>query len=122
LADVDILYRRRVYGVCLFAAMTSLAGYLAMMLNNRLLKIFEPQKQLPPRNARTKETPANRTRPNKIRPCNPYGLDATTEALRRAAEDTPSGASPDDVERVSVCVPKIRFGVDAASGRRKLAS
>jgi hypothetical protein len=30
------------------------------------------------------------------------GLDATTEALRRAAEDTPSGASPDDVEKVPV--------------------
>ena len=26
------------------------------------------------------------------------GLDATAEALRHAAEDTPSGASPDDVE------------------------
>ena len=30
------------------------------------------------------------------------GLDATTEALRHAAEDTPSGASPDDVETVPV--------------------
>jgi hypothetical protein len=30
------------------------------------------------------------------------GLDATTEALRRAAEDTPSGAAPDDVENVPV--------------------
>jgi hypothetical protein len=30
------------------------------------------------------------------------GLDATTEALRQAAEDTPSGASPDDVEKVPV--------------------
>jgi hypothetical protein len=30
------------------------------------------------------------------------GLDATTEALRRAAEDTPSGAAPDDVETVPV--------------------
>jgi hypothetical protein len=30
------------------------------------------------------------------------GLDATTEALRRAAEDTPSGADPDDVERTPV--------------------
>lgn len=30
------------------------------------------------------------------------GLDATTEALRRAAEDTPSGASRDDVEKVPV--------------------
>jgi hypothetical protein len=30
------------------------------------------------------------------------GLDAITEALRRAAEDTPSGASPDDVEKVPV--------------------
>jgi hypothetical protein len=30
------------------------------------------------------------------------GLDATTEALRHAAEDTPSGAVPDDVEAVPV--------------------
>jgi hypothetical protein len=30
------------------------------------------------------------------------GLDATTEALRHAAEDTPSGASPDNVEKVPV--------------------
>jgi hypothetical protein len=30
------------------------------------------------------------------------GLDATTEALRHAAEDTPSGASPDDVEKTPV--------------------
>jgi hypothetical protein len=30
------------------------------------------------------------------------GLDSTTEALRRAAEDTPSGASPDDVEATPV--------------------
>jgi hypothetical protein len=30
------------------------------------------------------------------------GLDATTEALRHAAEDTPSGAAPDDVEKVPV--------------------
>lgn len=30
------------------------------------------------------------------------GLDATTEALRRAAEDTPSGALPDDVEKTPV--------------------
>jgi hypothetical protein len=30
------------------------------------------------------------------------GLDATTEALRHAAEDTPSGATPDDVEKVPV--------------------
>ena len=28
--------------------------------------------------------------------------DSTTEALRRAAEDTPSGASPDDVEATPV--------------------
>ena len=27
------------------------------------------------------------------------GLDATTEALRHAAEDTPSGALPDDLKR-----------------------
>jgi hypothetical protein len=30
------------------------------------------------------------------------GLDATAEALRHAAEDTPTGASPDDVEKVPV--------------------
>jgi hypothetical protein len=30
------------------------------------------------------------------------GLDATTEALRRTAEDTPSGASAEDVEETSV--------------------
>jgi hypothetical protein len=30
------------------------------------------------------------------------GLDATTEALRHAAEDTPSGALPDDLETVPV--------------------
>jgi hypothetical protein len=30
------------------------------------------------------------------------GLDATTEALRHAAEDTPSGAKLDDVEKVPV--------------------
>ena len=30
------------------------------------------------------------------------GLDATTEALRHAAEDTPSGALPDDVETIPV--------------------
>jgi hypothetical protein len=30
------------------------------------------------------------------------GLDATTEALRRAAEDTPSAALPDDVEKIPV--------------------
>ena len=28
------------------------------------------------------------------------GLDASTEALRHAAEDTPSGALPDDLEKV----------------------
>jgi hypothetical protein len=30
------------------------------------------------------------------------GLDATTETLRHAAEDTPSGAGPRDVEKVPV--------------------
>ena len=30
------------------------------------------------------------------------GLDASTEALRHAAEDTPSGATPDDVEKTPV--------------------
>jgi hypothetical protein len=30
------------------------------------------------------------------------GLDATTEALRHAAEDTPTGANPDDVEKTPV--------------------
>jgi hypothetical protein len=40
------------------------------------------------------------------------GLDAATEELRRAVEDTPSGATPDDVENVPVfdragAAPKI---------------
>ena len=30
------------------------------------------------------------------------GLDATTEALRHAAEDMPAGVAPDDVEKVPV--------------------
>jgi hypothetical protein len=30
------------------------------------------------------------------------GLDATTEALRHAAEDTPSGAGPADIEKTPV--------------------
>jgi len=30
------------------------------------------------------------------------GLDATTEALRHAAEDTPSGADAEDVEKTPV--------------------
>jgi hypothetical protein len=30
------------------------------------------------------------------------GLDASTEALRHAAEDTPSGATPEDIEVVPV--------------------
>lgn len=30
------------------------------------------------------------------------GLDATTEVLRHAAEDTPSAAHPDDIEKVPV--------------------
>jgi hypothetical protein len=30
------------------------------------------------------------------------GLDAETEALRHAAEDTPSAAAPEDVEQVPV--------------------
>ena len=32
------------------------------------------------------------------------GLDATTEALRHAAEDIPSGALPDDLETVNGAV------------------
>jgi hypothetical protein len=40
------------------------------------------------------------------------GLDATTEAFRHAAEDTPSGANPEDVEKTPVfdragAAPKI---------------
>jgi hypothetical protein len=40
------------------------------------------------------------------------GLDTATEALRHAAEDTPSGSAPDDVENVPVfdraaAAPKI---------------
>jgi hypothetical protein len=30
------------------------------------------------------------------------GLDATTETLRHAAEDTPSGAAPEDIENTPV--------------------
>jgi hypothetical protein len=30
------------------------------------------------------------------------GLDTTTEALRHAVEDTPSGAAPHDVEKIPV--------------------
>jgi hypothetical protein len=30
------------------------------------------------------------------------GLDATTEALRHAAEDTPSGTAPDEIEQTPV--------------------
>jgi hypothetical protein len=30
------------------------------------------------------------------------GLDATTGSLRRAAEDTPSGAAPDNIENTPV--------------------
>ena len=30
------------------------------------------------------------------------GLDATTEAIRHAAEDTPSGTSPSDIEKTPV--------------------
>jgi hypothetical protein len=30
------------------------------------------------------------------------GLDATTEALRHAVEDTPSGTDPSDIERTPV--------------------
>jgi hypothetical protein len=30
------------------------------------------------------------------------GLDSATETLRHAAEDTPSGAGPDDVEKTPV--------------------
>ena len=30
------------------------------------------------------------------------GLDSSTEALRHAAEDTPSGAAPEDIEKTPV--------------------
>jgi hypothetical protein len=30
------------------------------------------------------------------------GLDSTSEALRQAAEDTPSGAAPDEIEKTPV--------------------
>ncbi|KRQ88429.1 hypothetical protein [Bradyrhizobium valentinum] len=44
------------------------------------------------------------------------GLDASTEALRHAAEDTPSGALPDDLEKAPVfdradLAPKIEVAV-----------
>lgn len=49
-------------------------------------------KQVPPRR-HDAGSGANETRD---------GLDATSEALRHAAEDTPSGAVPEDVETVPV--------------------
>ena len=38
-----------------------------------------------------------------VRPTRPLmDLNTTTEALRHAVEDTPSGAAPDDVEKIPV--------------------
>src|SRR3981081_2833076 len=37
------------------------------------------------------------------------GLDATTEALRHAAEDTPSGAGSGDISRLSVVTAYVAF-------------
>jgi hypothetical protein len=39
--------------------------------------------------------------PDKV-PTTEDGLDSTTESLRRAVENTPSGASPKDVEATPV--------------------
>jgi hypothetical protein len=36
------------------------------------------------------------------------GLDATTETLRHAAEDTPSGARPDDVDKTPVLTEQAK--------------
>jgi hypothetical protein len=60
--------------------------------NNRAPKIPESGEQIPPR-PHDSGSQANET---------VDGLDATAEALRRAAEDTPSGAAPDDVEKTPV--------------------
>ena len=49
-------------------------------------------KQVPPRRHDAGSAPNETT----------DGLDATTESLRHAAEDTPSDAPPDDVETVPV--------------------
>jgi hypothetical protein len=43
------------------------------------------------------------------------GLDATTESLRHATKDTPSGTSPDDVEKV----PRVRPGRPSAENLRE---
>jgi hypothetical protein len=43
--------------------------------------------------------------------------------LIREAEARQLVVQPDEIDFIiGLCVPKIRFGVDAASGRRKLAS
>ena len=70
--------------------------------SNQETKPAEAGKQVPPR-PHDAGSQANET---------VDGLDATAEALRHAAEDTPSGASPDDVEKPPVfdragAAPKI---------------
>ena len=63
-----------------------------MQKSNHEPKPAEAGKQIPAR-PRDSGSAANET---------VDGLDTTAEALRHAAEDTPSGAGPDDVEETPV--------------------
>jgi hypothetical protein len=63
-----------------------------MPKNNRDPSLSETGKQVPAR-PHDSGSAANET---------VDGLDATTEAIRHAAEDTPTGAAPDGVEEVPV--------------------
>jgi hypothetical protein len=67
-------------------------GDKPMAQNNRKPATAETGEQVPAR-AHDSGSAANET---------VDGLDATAEALRHAAEDTPSGAAPDDVEKTPV--------------------
>jgi hypothetical protein len=74
---------------------TGLIGLLKetkMPQSNRNFKIAETGEQVPAR-PHDSGSAANETAD---------GLDAMTEAVRHAAEDTPSGANPDDVEKTPV--------------------
>ena len=46
----------------------------------------------------------------------------TGHRIRYLKVDAETGEEVPNEEIIKVCVPKIRFGVDAAGGRRKLAS
>ena len=56
----------------------------------------------PPKLTRGSKCRLVRMMPVAARTKPPMDLDASTEALRHAAEDTPSGALPDDLETVPV--------------------